>query len=47
MSLFALLLPICMMRQILNAMHQTKQMPLRIHLLLTAQREMIEPLFAE
>ena len=35
-----------MMRQLLNVVHQTKEMPLRIHLLLSAQRETIEPLVA-
>ena len=35
-----------MMRQLLNVMHQTIKMPLRIHLVLSAQRETIEPLVA-
>ena len=35
-----------MMRQLLDVVHQTKEMPLRIHLLLPAQRETIQALVA-
>ncbi len=32
------------MRQLLDVVHQTEELPLRIHLLLPAQREAIQPL---